>query len=52
MKYQVNMKSSLGGLNDEYDFQDIVEGVNNLECACLLWRDENYIHQTKHDGIY
>ena len=29
----------------------MVELVNNWECACLIWRDENFIHQNKHDGI-
>ena len=28
-----------------------VEGVKIQECACLLFIDENYIHQTKHDVI-
>ena len=45
------MESSRGGMNDEHDFQDLVEVVKNLDCACILWRDENYIHQTKNDGI-
>ena len=41
----------MGSVNNKYEFQDLVEGVKNLECDCILWRDENYIHQTKHDGI-
>ena len=45
------MESSLGGLNYEEDFQDLVEVVDNLECTCLLCRDKNYIHQAKHDGL-
>ena len=33
------------------DFHDIVEVINNLGCACLLWGDDNYIHPTKHYEI-
>ena len=41
-----------GGVpNHEYDLHDLDEGVRNLECACLIWKGENYIHQTKHDGL-
>ena len=36
---------------EEY-FQDIFEVVNNQECDCIICRDYNYIHETKHDGIY
>ena len=36
------MESILGGLNYEYEFQDIFEVLKNLEYARLLWRDENY----------
>ena len=52
MQDQVHIKSSWGGINYERGFQDIVEVVNNLDCAWLLWRDDNDIHQTKYDGIY
>ena len=45
------MESGCGGLNDEYGFQDLAKVVRKLECACILWKGENYIHQTKHDGI-
>ena len=45
------MESSWGGTNYEEYFQYIVEGVNNRECDCILWRENNYINQTKHDGI-
>ena len=45
------MVSSWGGLYYEYLFQDLVKGVQNLECAYLLWRDNNYIFQTKQDEI-
>ena len=48
---QVHMESSWGGLNYEYEFRDIVEEVKNLECDCILWVDDNYIHQTKHGGL-
>ena len=51
MQDQVHMESSWLGLNYEYGFQDLVKGVNNKECACLIWREDNYIHQTKHDGL-
>ena len=47
-----NMESSRGGLNDEYDYQDIVKGVNNLFCPCRLWIGKNYIHKKKHDEFY
>ena len=33
------MESRSGGLNYEYDFQDIFEGVKNLECACAMYRE-------------
>ena len=46
------MESSSGGQNYVEDFQDLVEGVKKLECACLIWREKNYIHQTKHDWLY
>ena len=45
------MELGWGGLNYEHDFQDLVELVNSLDCACLIWIEDNYIHQTKHDGI-
>ena len=43
------MESSLVGPNFEYDLKDIVEVVKNLDCDCILWRDDNYIHQNNHD---
>ena len=51
MQDQVRMESGCGGLNHEYEFQDLVKGLSNLGCACLICKGENYIHQTKHDGI-
>ena len=45
------MESNWGGLNYEPYYQGLVELVNIMECDCLLWRYENYIHQTKHDGL-
>ena len=41
MQYQFHMESIWGGLNYEDDLQDILEGVSNLECACLLCGGEN-----------
>ena len=44
MKYmldQVHMESSWAYPNHEEDYQDIVEGVNNQECGCLLWIENN-----------
>ena len=45
------MESSIGRLNDQHLFHDIVEVVNKLECDCLKCRDRNFNYQTKHDGI-
>ena len=45
------MESSLGGINYEYDLQGLSEGVRNLDCACLLWIGEHYIHKTNHDVL-
>ena len=38
-------------MNYEYEFKDIVEGLNNLECAGIIWRYCYYIYQTKHDVL-
>ena len=51
----VDVRSSLygiklRGLNYKWKFRDISEVVKNLECACILWREDNYIHQTKMMG--
>ena len=45
------MESGWSGTNYEEYFQDIVEGINKLERYFILWIYENYIQQTKHDGI-
>ena len=45
------MESNLVDPNYEEYFQDIVDVVNNRECACILCRKDNYIHQTKNDCI-
>ena len=37
---------------NEEDFQGVCKGINNWECAYILWKDENYICQTNNDGIY
>ena len=36
---------------NKHDFQDIIESVKNLECDCLICRNDNYIHQNKHDDL-
>ena len=46
------MGSSWGGPNYEENFQNFVGGVNNQDFDCILWRDENYNHQTKHDDLF
>ena len=51
MQDQVCTESGCGGLNNEYNLQDLSEKVRNPECACLLWRGDNYINQTKHDEL-
>ena len=51
IKDQFHMGSSWFGTNYEEYFQDIVEGINKLECYFILWIYENYIQQTNHDGI-
>ena len=45
------MEQSWGGQICEEDFQDLVELEKNLECACNIKRNENYTHQTEHDGL-
>ena len=51
IKDQFHMESGWSGPNYEEDFQDIVEVVNKLECYFIILIYENYIIQTKHDGI-
>ena len=38
-------------MNYEYDFEDRVKGIKNLECAFIQSRDKDCIHQTKYDGL-
>ena len=45
------MESSWVGINYEEYFHDIIKIVKNLESDCIICREKNYIHQTKHDGI-
>ena len=55
--YQFHMESGWYGPNyeeefqDEEDFQNIVELVKKLECYFIIWIYDNYIQQTKYDGI-
>ena len=39
--------------NSKYkeDFQGLVEGLKIRECTCIVVIFDDYIHQTKHDGI-
>ena len=46
------MESSWSSPNYKEYYQDIVEGLNKIECSFILWIYDNYIHQTKHDGIF
>ena len=48
---QFHMESGWSGPNYEEDFQCIVEAVKKLECYFIIWIYENYIQQTKYDGI-
>ena len=51
-KDEFHMESGWSGPNDEEDFQDIVEGVKKIKCYFILWIHDNYIQQTKNDGIW
>ena len=51
MYNQLHMESSYSDSNDEEYFQYIVEVVINQKCACIWWKDNNYINQTNHDGF-
>ena len=45
------MESSWADPNLEEYFQYLVEGVNNWECDFSMWRENSYIHKTKHGVI-
>ena len=48
---QFHMESGWSGPNYEEYFQDNIEEVKKLECYFIIWIYENYIQQTKYNGI-
>ena len=46
------MELILSDPNYEKGFRYFVKELTNQEYDCLLWIEENYIHQTNHDGNF